>query len=96
MGKLFATNSPIGNVTPLLVISNDTCFFIDLFCLPVAPTSIMLFIGRVGMGKLLFCLILSNSTLSINDTFDPVSMSNVASIPLISALICTIPLFPLL
>ena len=47
-GKPFATRNIIGMVTPLPVTSNDTCFLFVLFCFPVAPIKIMLFIGRVG------------------------------------------------
>ena len=73
-GSPLATRNAIGIVTPWLVSSNDTCFLIVLFYLPVAPMIVTLFIGRVGICVWLPCCILVNSMLSIKEMFDPVSI----------------------
>ena len=94
-GRPLATRKDIVNVKPLLLSSKDTCFLTVLFCLPVAPMIVTLFIGRVGIGILLSCCSLLNSTWSIKDILDPVSIINVDMIPFIWALMYTISLFRL-
>ena len=64
-----------------------------LFCLPVAPMIVTLFIGRVGICMWLPCCILFNSTWSTKEILDPVSIIMVDVVPFIWALMYTISLF---
>ena len=74
-GSPLATKKTIGIVSPLLDTSNCTWCRMVLFCRPVAPIRMMLFMGSVGMIVLFSNCIRFNSILSIKDTFAPVSVS---------------------
>ena len=49
-GRPLATRNGIVTIIPLLLSSKDTCFRMVLFCRPVAPMIVTLFMGRVDMG----------------------------------------------
>ena len=67
-----------------------------LFCRPVAPNKIILFNGNVGKVLPHSRCILSNSVVLMIDTFEPVSIINLAGMPSTSALTCIISLLKLL
>ena len=73
-GSPWATKNTIGIPIPLLVTFIITCRLTVLFCLPVAPIIVMLWIGNVGILSVRDSRILFNSVLSISDMLAPVSI----------------------